>query len=252
MRLLLLLALLAAPAALAQKPADDKPDDGASADPFPFVGTWSYVVRPEDPLARGSFTVEPGDDALAGTIMTDTDRPIDPFVPDGDAITFSFKQPGMGTITIRGRLAGDDFQGEAEPEGQDPVPFVATRQPDDAGMPEPAADADPDAPDADVLGTWAYTLTPPGDNPMTGSFSLERGPDGLTGTIQTDAPRALRGVEVSGRRLVFSFDQPGMGVVHFRGTVEGDAFTGEAKPAMMPAAPVTAERVPSPTAADSD
>jgi hypothetical protein len=126
--LLASLLVLAAPAALAQK-ADEKPGDRALvAAEHPFVGTWDYVVRPDDPVAEGTFTIAPDGDALGGLFMTDSGRPIDPFEPEGDAIAFTFKQPGMGEIAIRGTLSGDRFEGEAQPEGQDALPFVATRQ----------------------------------------------------------------------------------------------------------------------------
>ena len=121
------LLLFAAPAAFAQKDSG-KPRARAAASDHPFVGTWDYVVRPDDPVAEGTFTIEQRGDEFAGTFMTDEPRPIDPFEVSADVILFTFKQPGMGDIIIRGILAGDRFEGEAEPEGQDALPFVATRQ----------------------------------------------------------------------------------------------------------------------------
>ena len=119
-----LLLVFAVPSSFAQK-TDDKSSEAAA--PHPLVGTWDYVVRPADPLAQGTFTIRVEDGMLGGTFMTDAARPIDPFEAEGDALGFSFKQPGMGTIAIRGTLDGDRFEGEAQPGDQDAVPFVATR-----------------------------------------------------------------------------------------------------------------------------
>jgi len=132
--LLLLLALSLAPAALAQKP-EGKPEPRALP-ASPFVGTWDYVVRPDDPVARGIFTIEQRGDALGGTFMTDAPREIEVVEVSGDQITFTIKQPGMGVITIRGTLAGDTYTGEAQPEDQGALPFVATRHPDDGASDE--------------------------------------------------------------------------------------------------------------------
>jgi hypothetical protein len=71
-------------------------------------------------------------DQLAGTFQTDAPRDILPFEVTGDTLSFTFKQPEMGDIVIRGRLSGDTFEGEADPETQDALPFVATRQAGDA------------------------------------------------------------------------------------------------------------------------
>ena len=120
---------LLAPAALAQKPAQDKPEPGAYVAGSPFVGTWDYLVRPDDPVAEGTFTITPEGDRLGGTFMTDVPCRIDPFEVAGDAVAFTFKHPGMGEIAIRGTLAGDRFEGEAQPQGQGALPFIATRQP---------------------------------------------------------------------------------------------------------------------------
>ena len=128
MRLFLLsfLVLLATPAVLAQKSAG-KPEARALAS-SPFVGSWDYVVRPNDPVAQGTFTIVEEADGLGGTFMTDGPRQIDDVEVTGDAISFTFKQPGMGVIAIQGTLSGDTYEGEAQPEGQDALPFVATRQ----------------------------------------------------------------------------------------------------------------------------
>jgi hypothetical protein len=130
MRLLLLASLLvlAAPAALAQK-ADHKPGDRAVAAEHPFVGTWDYVVTTPGGEETGTFTIREEGDHLGGTFVTDTTSPIDPFVTTGDTVAFSFKHPEMNVITIRGTLAGDRFEGEAEVTAmEEAFPFAATRQ----------------------------------------------------------------------------------------------------------------------------
>jgi hypothetical protein len=125
---LLALVLLAAPAAFAQKPGHDKPGARAVPTEHSFVGTWDYVVQPDEPVAQGTFTIVQQGTQLGGTFMTDVPCTIDPFAPDGDAVAFTFKYPPMGVISIWGTLADDRFEGEAQPEGQGALPFVATRQ----------------------------------------------------------------------------------------------------------------------------
>lgn len=131
MRLLLLslAVLLAAPATLAQK-SDGKPGERALAAEHPLVGTWDYVVSTPGDEETGTFTIREEGDHLGGTFITDTTSPIDPFVMTGDAVAFAFKHPEMGVIAIRGTLAGDRFEGEAEVTDQEEMvfPFVATRQ----------------------------------------------------------------------------------------------------------------------------
>jgi hypothetical protein len=130
MRLLLAtLLLLAAPAALAQK-ADDKAEARTSVADSPFVGTWDYVVTTDDgDEETGTFTIQAEGDHLGGTFVTDTTSLIDPFAMAGDAVAFTFKHPAMNVIAIRGTLAGDRFEGEAEVVAQEIIlPFVATRQ----------------------------------------------------------------------------------------------------------------------------
>ena len=125
--LVTLLVLLAAPAALAQKP-EPKSADAAAASPF--VGTWDYVVTAGDgDEETGTFTIRQQGDHLGGTFVTDTTSPIDPFVMDGDSAAFTFKHLEMNVIAIRGTLAGDRFEGEAEVMiVEQTFPFVATRQ----------------------------------------------------------------------------------------------------------------------------
>ena len=123
--LVTLLVLLAVPAALAQKSEGKSGDEAAS----PFVGTWDYAVTTPGGEETGTFTIREEGDHLGGTFTTDTTSPIDPFSMDGDSIAFSFKHPNMSDIAIRGILAGDRFEGEAEITIQDMTfPIVATRE----------------------------------------------------------------------------------------------------------------------------
>lgn len=126
--LLALLVVAMAPVCFAQKPDDDKPADRSVAVTSPFVGTWDYVVRPDDPVAEGTFTITQSGDVLGGVFRTDAPRDILPFEADADTLAFTFKQPDMGDIVIRGTLDGNAFEGTAEAEGQEALPFVATRQ----------------------------------------------------------------------------------------------------------------------------
>jgi hypothetical protein len=243
---LLLLFALVAPFAHAQKDANKPTDDG-------IAGTWDYVVRPDDPVAQGTFELEWHDGELRGAIQTDAERKFDTVALEDDHLTVTFDQPGTGHITIRGTFSESTFDGEAEIEGQTTLPFVGTRQssddtPGDAS--EDSADMTSEESNADiaainaVIGTWTYKVTPPDDDPVEGTFTIEQGPDGLMGTFQTNAARTMRFIEVEDNRLAFEFDQPGMGVVVIRGTVRGDNFEGEARPeSAMGTAPMTATRL---------
>jgi hypothetical protein len=130
--LVTLLVLLAVPAAHAQKP-EAKSAAPVAVAASPFVGTWAYVVSTPGDEETGTFTIREDGDYLGGTFITDTTTPIDRFVMTGDTGAFTFKHPGMGVIAIRGVLAGDRFEGEAEITTQEMIlPFVATRQDDSA------------------------------------------------------------------------------------------------------------------------
>jgi hypothetical protein len=128
--LLTLLFVLVAPGALAQKPGGKPAASAAAVTISPFAGTWDYAVTtPDGDEETGTFTIREEGDHLGGIFVTDTTSPIDPFVMTGDAAAFTFKHPQMGVIAIRGTLAGDRFEGEAEVTDEEMIlPFVATRQ----------------------------------------------------------------------------------------------------------------------------
>ena len=164
---LLLFFALVAPLAHAQK-SDDQSDDG-------IAGTWAYVVRPDDPVAQGTFALEWNGEILDGAIQTDAERKFDTVELNGDQLTVTFTQPNMGLITISGTFDGDAFEGEAVPEGQGPLPFVATRQASEEMGPDEttedmAMESDTEAAEdvEAVVGTWAYKVTPPGDSATQG------------------------------------------------------------------------------------
>lgn len=104
--------------------------NASTADPHAeaLVGTWDYTVRPDDPVAEGTFTFVWDGGALDGAIQTDAERKIETIELEADQLTFTFAQPGKGTITIKGTVTGNTFDGVAQPEGQDVLPFVASRQ----------------------------------------------------------------------------------------------------------------------------
>ena len=83
----------------------------------------------EDGEQTGTFTIHEAGDHLWGTFVTDTESPIDPFTMTGDSLAFTFKHPEMQVIAIRGALAGDRFEGEADIASAELIlPFAATRQ----------------------------------------------------------------------------------------------------------------------------
>ncbi len=128
--LLFLAIVLAAPFAQAQKPNDaDKPDDAEG-----LLGTWEYTVRPDDPMAQGTFVLEDADSQINGTFNTNEPRKMENIQLTETTLSFSFTQPGMGTINISMTLADGSLAGEALPEDEDePIEIVAVR---------PGADSD--------------------------------------------------------------------------------------------------------------
>lgn len=128
--ILFLAVLLAAPFARAQKPTDDdKPADQG------MFGTWEYTVRPDDPMATGTFEIVQGDAQIDGMFNTDAPRKMNGIELTETSLSFSFTQPGMGVITIEMTLEEGALSGTASPEGaEEPLPIVAVR---------PSAESDP-------------------------------------------------------------------------------------------------------------
>ncbi len=128
--LFLFLALvLAAPLSLAQKPNDaDKPDDADG-----LLGTWEYTVRPDDPMAQGTFVLEDADSQINGTFNTNEPRKMENIQLTETTLSFSIVQPGMGTVNISMTLADGSLAGEALPEDADePLVIVAVRPTSDS------------------------------------------------------------------------------------------------------------------------
>ncbi|NNF56768.1 MAG: hypothetical protein HKN04_00865 [Rhodothermaceae bacterium] len=192
---------------------------------------------------EGTFTILATTDGYAGEFVTDAPRPMTMLEVDGASTTFEFEHPSMGKINVTGQVDESDVFAGTVTLGPNTAPIMATREAAVADAMAASAEAVEEV--EHVLGTWAYKVTPPGDDPVEGTFTLEMGPDGLTGTFQTNAARTMRFIEVEGTRLAFEFDQPGMGTVLIRGNIRGDNFEGEARPeTAMGAAPMTATRLP--------
>ncbi|MDX1438404.1 MAG: hypothetical protein R3284_00740 [Rubricoccaceae bacterium] len=118
----LLALLLVTPLAQAQKPEDDK-----SAEEGLF-GEWQYTVRPEDPVAEGTFVLEPAVRQVNGTFNTDGPRKMENIEMTDSGLSFSFMQPGMGLIYIDFTLEGETLEGMASVENQEePFPIIAVR-----------------------------------------------------------------------------------------------------------------------------
>ena len=132
--LLFLALVLAAPFAQAQKPGDaDKPDA-----PESLLGTWEYIVRPDDPMADGTFSAEEGYDQINGMFNTDAPRKMENIEMTDTNLSFSFTQPGMGVIQVNFALLDDgSLEGDATPEGADePITIVASRPDPDSDTSE--------------------------------------------------------------------------------------------------------------------
>lgn len=232
---LLLFLALVAPLAHAQKDAS-KPDDVV-------VGTWNYTVPMPQQTYEGTFTITATDDGYTGEFVSDTARRMTTLEVDGATAMFEFEQPGMGKIAITGTVDEEDvFKGQVA-LGPDITPITATREPA-----EELTEAMVNAMEAGrpsgyiyVAGTWGYTLRP--DDVMAqGTFEIEWDAEALDGAIQTDGRRKFDAIELDGDRLMFSFTQPGMGVITITGTITGDEFDGEAQPAGSDPIPFVATR----------
>ena len=126
--LLFLAVALAAPFSQAQKPSDED----KSADAEGLLGTWEYTVRPDDPMAEGTFEIVQGDDQIDGMFNTDAPRKMTGIELTETSLSFSFSQPGMGVIAIGLELVDGSLTGTALPEGADePITIVAIRPSDE-------------------------------------------------------------------------------------------------------------------------
>lgn len=117
-----LTALFVTPLAQAQKPDEAKPDESS------LFGTWEYTVRPEDPMAQGTFVLEEARSQVNGTFNTDGPRKMENIELTDSSLSFLFTQPGMGEIAIVFSLESGELVGTATLEGQEePLPIVAAR-----------------------------------------------------------------------------------------------------------------------------
>jgi len=127
--LLFLAIVLAAPFAQAQKPnGADKPGDTEG-----LLGTWEYTVRPDDPMAQGTFVLEDAGSQINGTFNTNAPRKMENIDLTETTLSFSIVQPGMGAVNISMTLADGSLAGEALPEDADePLVIVAVRPTSDS------------------------------------------------------------------------------------------------------------------------
>lgn len=121
--------ILAAPLALAQKPNNaDKPGDAEGP-----LGTWEYTIRPDDPMAQGTFVLEDAGSQINGTFNTNEPRKMENIQLTESTLSFSFTQPGVGTINVSMTLADGSLAGEFLPEDADePIEIVAVRPTSDS------------------------------------------------------------------------------------------------------------------------
>src|SRR5690606_27319138 len=66
------------------------------------AGTWAYRVSTPDGPQEGTFTLEGAGSRLSGTITTDETRNLASVSLEGNVLAFSFDQPGLGTVRVRG------------------------------------------------------------------------------------------------------------------------------------------------------
>lgn len=93
------------------------------------AGTWAFSVSTPGGAQEGTFTIEGSGSDLSGTITSDDTRNLTTVTLEGNVLTFSFDQPGMGTIQVRGVIDGDTFTGTAEVGPMGSFSMTATRRP---------------------------------------------------------------------------------------------------------------------------
>ena len=109
---------------------EDKPPEGADPDAVvEATGTWSYSVATPDGEQDGTFTLSGSGDDLSGTIETDETHTLNDVTLEGNQLSFSFAQPGMGTIRVTGIIDGDTFTGTASVGSLGSFSMTATRRP---------------------------------------------------------------------------------------------------------------------------
>lgn len=110
----------------------DKDDAPAGADPdavVQAVGTWDFEVNTPGGDQSGTFTITGSGDDLSGEITTDETTPLTSVTLEGNALTMTFSDDELGTITISGLITDDAFSGTAE-LSVGSFPVTATRQPE--------------------------------------------------------------------------------------------------------------------------
>ncbi|MDT0630630.1 amidohydrolase family protein [Rubrivirga litoralis] len=106
----------------------------AGADPdavVQAVGTWDYEVSTPAGAQEGRFTVEGSAGSFTGTITGDGETdPLTSVTVEGNVLTMTFQSDDVGTVTIAGTIADDEFSGTAEIASFGSFPITATRRPE--------------------------------------------------------------------------------------------------------------------------
>lgn len=106
----------------------DEPPEGADPDAeVSATGTWSFTVSTPGGEEEGTFTITGSGSDLSGTIQTDDSIELDSVTLEGNVLSFSFNQPGMGTISVTGVITGNEFSGAASVGSMGSFSMTATR-----------------------------------------------------------------------------------------------------------------------------
>ena len=93
------------------------------------IGTWSFSVTTPDGTQEGSFTLSGAGANLTGSITTDETHTLETVTLEGNALSFSFTQPGLGAVRVTGIIEGDTFTGTASVGSMGSFSMTATRRP---------------------------------------------------------------------------------------------------------------------------
>lgn len=107
---------------------EDKEIEGADPDAVvDATGTWSYTVSTPGGEQEGTFTITGSGSSLSGTIETDETIEVNNVTLEGNLLTFSFSQSGMGIINVSGVIEGNSFSGTASVGSMGSFSMTATR-----------------------------------------------------------------------------------------------------------------------------
>ncbi|MDX1438405.1 MAG: amidohydrolase family protein [Rubricoccaceae bacterium] len=107
---------------------EDKPPEGADPDAdVDATGTWSFTVITPGGEQEGTFTITGSGSSLAGTIQTDDSVELQNVTLEGNVLSFSFSQPGVGAISVSGVIDENSFSGTATVASMGSFTMTATR-----------------------------------------------------------------------------------------------------------------------------